>query len=71
MHVKAQLSSSLKPELMTIKAFAVVIQTPPRTVRDLIYRRIIPVVKVRRWIRIPKQQAIQALEKYKIREVTV
>ncbi len=71
MPVKPQLSSSLKPELMTIKAFAVVIQTPVRTVRDLIYRRIIPVVKIRRWIRIPKQEALEALQKYKIRGVTV
>jgi hypothetical protein len=39
--------------------------------RDLIYRRIIPVVKIRRWIRIPKQEALEALQKYKIRGVTV
>jgi hypothetical protein len=60
-----------KAELVTIQSFAVTVQTPVRTVRDLIYRRIIPVVKIRRWIRIPRQEALDALQKYKIRGVTV
>lgn len=60
-----------KQELVTIQAFGEIIQTPVRTVRDLIDRRIIPVVKIRRWLRIPRQKALAALERYEIQEVKV
>jgi hypothetical protein len=53
MPAKHHVSPSVKPELVTIQAFALVIQTAVRTVRDLIYRGIIPVAKIRRWIRVP------------------
>jgi hypothetical protein len=46
-------------------------QTPVRTLRDFIERKIIPYHKIRTWIRIPVKEALAALEAYKTEAVSL
>jgi hypothetical protein len=58
-------------EMVTIRTFGRIIQTPERTVRDLVARRIIPFVKIKRFIRIPLAAALDALKKYEHKAISI
>jgi hypothetical protein len=57
--------------MVTIRTFGRIIQSPERTVRDLISRRIIPIVRIKRFIRIPLVPALDALKKYEIKAISI
>ena len=57
--------------LLTIAEFAELTQSSVPTIRDFIDRKIISVYKVRRWIRVPREQALRELEKYKVQAIDV
>jgi hypothetical protein len=66
-----KLSEANPPKLVTLETFSIMTQTPVRTLRDFIERRIIPFVKIRTWTRIPVKEALAALELYKTEAVSL
>lgn len=66
---KLPIRSSVK--LVTLRGFSLMTQTPVRTLRDMITRRVIPYVKIRQYIRIPVEEALEALNKYKTPAVNI
>jgi hypothetical protein len=59
------------PKLVTLQTFSLMTQTPVRTLRDMIDRKIIPYHKIRTWIRIPVKEALEALNLYKTEAVKI
>jgi len=53
------------PKLVTLQTFSMMTQTPVRTLRDMIERKVIPYHKIKTWIRIPVKEALEALDKFK------
>jgi hypothetical protein len=59
------------PKLVSLETFSKVTETPIRTVRDMMQRRVIPFVQIRKYIRIPVEEAMAALSQYKVESVSV
>jgi hypothetical protein len=54
----------------TIETFAEKIQSSPSTVRQMIDRKVISHIRVKRFIRIPLFQALRELEQYRVNAVS-
>jgi hypothetical protein len=71
MSIPIRPAPKVKPRIVTLQTFAALTETAPRTVRDLIERKVIPVIKIRKWVRIPLEEALAALDNYKRPAISV